>query len=267
MLFCSRVWSECRQEDREYWEMQIRACDSLNARRAADRIDWGNRLGLPTEWSEDRIRRFAKTMIPCEAEFFKWKKQDPDKVVITQIGKFFEAVGIDAVMLIQVIAKDPPRAASSRTTRRSSRFLVTVQQRRRENAACGRAFLPQHCGVAQMGENKIRAGFPVEGFEKRVSMLLEAGLSVKIYVQEPGKGPSEAKTRIGLPPVTPAIPVVPHVGLFGGEGLILLDFCASSQPWTVAVDLTAEALSSACSAGLLCEMRTCARALPASTVR
>ena len=67
---------------------------SMEARRSASQIDWSNCLGLPSTP--------AGAVQNLRGEFFQWKRADPDKVLLVQLGNFFEAVGIDAVMLMEV---------------------------------------------------------------------------------------------------------------------------------------------------------------------
>ena len=157
--------TEDDQSVRAYWEEAVSTMTSPStvALIQAGCIDWDNRLGLPLPTSASATaRRAARPSNTLQAEFFDFKMQHPKMVVLVQVGKFFETLGIDALVLME------------------------------------------HAGCRRMGDLGLRAGFPTMNASKFVGVLIEAGFSVKIYVEvENGSSGKGRKTRVGLDPVTP----------------------------------------------------------------
>jgi len=156
--------------------------------------------GAPVGWARGRsVARWARASVPLEADYFRWKGEDPDKVLLVQVGKFFEAVGVDAVMLIE---------------------HGGVQPMGRNKVRAGFPCADYRRYVRSL----VAAGLSVK-------LYVQESADHGVARVAPGKG---TLSRRPLPPVTPASPVVPSAGLAlegdGGPGTDDDDASAYAPP-------------------------------------
>ncbi|PRW39283.1 mitochondrial-targeted muts 1 [Chlorella sorokiniana] len=109
----------------EYWEQVLKTVDKATASKLIAHLDVTQVLGLPppaeadaTAGSDGEVPAAAaaarrrgvgsrKGRPPLYSYYVKVKKQHPKAVALVRVGEFYEAVGIDAVLLVQHAGLNP----------------------------------------------------------------------------------------------------------------------------------------------------------------
>ncbi|CAE7249749.1 MSH1 [Symbiodinium sp. CCMP2592] len=83
-----------------YWREQLARVDRAEALRLVHQLGGDNLFG----WLRSKS---SPTPSGLFAEAMKWKAATPNLVLLVQVGDFFEAWGVDAVMLVQWCGLNP----------------------------------------------------------------------------------------------------------------------------------------------------------------
>ncbi|KAK3258887.1 DNA mismatch repair ATPase msh1, partial [Cymbomonas tetramitiformis] len=94
--------SSLRNYDKEYWAREMDKVERPAARNLLARLDFTDPLGVNFE-----LKGAAKGKNTLYDFVTTVKRLHPRKVVLLQVGDFFEAMGYDAVMLVQYCSLNP----------------------------------------------------------------------------------------------------------------------------------------------------------------
>ncbi|KAJ8909195.1 hypothetical protein NDN08_005887 [Rhodosorus marinus] len=124
---CSSVAGSVGVRDSDhssFWRRALKRSTRPSAKEMVERVDLTDALGVSAQLLQKNKR-------PPLLEYFRSRKSEhPTKVILVRIGEFYEAVGVDAIMLVQHAGLNPmgrgvPRAGCPAVNlRRTLRDLV-----------------------------------------------------------------------------------------------------------------------------------------------
>ena len=128
----SKVWTVAKAAThKQYWDDVLQSVDKPSAKRLLRFVDTSVPLGLHLGNGRGRAKTKGENGAPLPARppsysfFYETKLQHPDKVILCRVGEFFEAIGIDAILLVQHAGLNPmgkegnpPRAGCPRANLR-----------------------------------------------------------------------------------------------------------------------------------------------------
>ena len=145
-----------------YWIDQLRRVDKPAARKLIHKLVPDNVLGYVS----------STTMIE---KIKGYRERFDDKVILTRCGDFYEAYGIDAVMLVAWAGANPMY------DQRRYVFKVLIESR------------------TSKGDVQAKAGCPKQNIQNTLDGLTEAGLSVAVIEELPDSNANAGPTRKNQP--------------------------------------------------------------------
>lgn len=95
-------------EVKAYWDQVLESIDKPTAKKLLQHIDTSVPLGVKLfQDSSTGTSSRSPSKPPVYSYFRETKLEHPTKVVLVRVGEFFEAVGIDAVLLVQLAGLNP----------------------------------------------------------------------------------------------------------------------------------------------------------------
>ena len=102
------------KEDQEYWSDILKGVESPVLKTLLSKLDLSHPIGLRTRRGNDTKPSTASSLkqmgVPCYDFYLEVKKKYPRALALVQIGDFYEAVGIDAVVLCHMHSLNPMAA-------------------------------------------------------------------------------------------------------------------------------------------------------------